>query len=294
MNVISKNPKFLLLSALLAGAATGSVAVQAQDQAESDLTGSVTDTTPSLTDLADGPDVKGIISSRSREGDRIQIKTEQGATTIVGVTEQTRISGTGGLFGLASDKLASDQLLNGLPVTIKTKQAGNELLASQIKLQKKDLKVATMIYNGTDQRFGEQAAATEALRGRMGDIDKYNIKNTINVNFGTGQSQLSAQAKSDLCTAASQAEQMDNALLLVVGYTDSTGDPDFNQALSEKRAGRVVNYLQQVCKWAPYRMLSPTGMSEADPLAPNDTPEGKAQNRRVAVNVLVSKAVDGL
>ena len=39
-------------------------------------------------------------------------------------------------------------------------------------------------------------------------------------------------------------------------------------------------------------MLTPTGMAEADPMADNSTPEGKAQNRRVAVNVLVSKAVD--
>jgi OmpA-OmpF porin, OOP family len=41
-------------------------------------------------------------------------------------------------------------------------------------------------------------------------------------------------------------------------------------------------------------MLTPTGMAKADPAAPNDTAEGKAMNRRVAVNVLVSKSVDGL
>jgi outer membrane protein OmpA-like peptidoglycan-associated protein len=40
--------------------------------------------------------------------------------------------------------------------------------------------------------------------------------------------------------------------------------------------------------------MSPTAMSWADPVASNDTIEGKAQNRRVAVNILVSKAVDGL
>ncbi|RYY43683.1 MAG: OmpA family protein, partial [Sphingomonadales bacterium] len=152
----------------------------------------------------------------------------------------------------------------------------------------------SMIHNGTDQRFGEQTAATEALKGRMGDIDQYNVKNTISVNFDTGMTVLSAQAKADLCTAAHQAEGVDNALLLVVGYTDATGSQDLNQVLSEKRAARVVNHLQQACGWKPYRMLTPAGMAEADPAAPNDTPEGLAQNRRVAVNVLVSKAVDGL
>ncbi|MGC8001385.1 hypothetical protein, partial [Salmonella enterica] len=74
---------------------------------------------------------------------------------------------------------------NGLPVTIKTLQSGSGLVASQIKLQSKDLKTASMIHNGTDQRFTEQAAATEALRGRMSDIDKYNVKSTTNVNFDT-------------------------------------------------------------------------------------------------------------
>ncbi|HEX7693776.1 MAG TPA: OmpA family protein, partial [Sphingomonas sp.] len=87
---------------------------------------------------------------------------------------------------------------------------------------------------------------------------------------------------------------MNNALLLVVGYTDSTGSQDTNQVLSEKRASRVVNYLQQACHWKPYRMLTPTGMAEADPVASNDTRDGKAQNRRVAVNVMVSKGLDGM
>ena len=151
-----------------------------------------------------------------------------------------------------------------------------------------------MIRSGTQQGFDEQTAATDALRGRMGDIDKYNIKGTTNVYFDTGKWNLSPQAESELCSAASEADAMDNALLLVVGYTDSVGSQDYNQVLSEKRAGRVVNFLQQACRWKPYRMLTPTGMAEADPLADNETEEGKAQNRRVSVNILVSKGLDGL
>ena len=73
-----------------------------------------------------------------------------------------------------------------------------------------------------------------------------------------------------------EAEATDNALLLVVGYTDSTGNQEYNQVLSERRAGRVVNYLQQECGWAPYRMLTPTGMAEADPAADNSTAAGRA------------------
>lgn len=242
-----------------------------------------------------GPEIKGVISARN--GDKMKVTTADGSSTIIAVNDATRIKAGGGLF--SSRKLAADSLLNGLPVTVKTlragdAQSGSDLVASQISLRNNDLKTANMIHSGTAQRFEEQAAATEALRGRMGDIDKYNIKGTTNVHFDVGKADLSDQDKAELCSAATSAQQTENALMLVVGYTDSTGSDDLNQGLSEKRASRVINYLQQVCGWKPYRMLTPTGMAKADPLASNDTPEGKAQNRRVAVNILVSKSVDGL
>ena len=128
----------------------------------------------------------------------------------------------------------------------------------------------------------------------MGDIDKYNVKKTASVFFDTGKAVLSPQVKQELCATANEAEATDNALMLVVGYTDSVGNEDYNQVLSEKRAGSVINHLQQACRWKPYRMLTPTGMAEADPLASNDSEDGKAQNRRVTVNILVSKGLDGL
>jgi OOP family OmpA-OmpF porin len=290
MNIISKNPKRLLLVALFASAASGSVSAQTQDPP---LAVTVSDTSPAdRSQMTAGPDVEGIISARS--GDKMQVTAADGTKSVVMIDDSTRITASKGLFGLNKDKLAATSLLNGLPVSVKTLRSGDALLASQIKLTGKDLKTATMIHNGTDQRFAEQTAATDALRSRMGDIDQYNVKTTTNVNFDTGKAVLSAQAKADLCAAATEAQSMDNALLLVVGYTDSTGSEEFNQVLSERRAGSVINYLQQKCGWKPYRMLTPTGMSEADPLADNGTEEGKAQNRRVSVNVLVSKAVDGL
>ncbi|HEX7781276.1 MAG TPA: OmpA family protein [Sphingobium sp.] len=289
MKVIFHSSKRLLLGAMLAGAASVSVSAQTQDP----LAVTVSDTSNAdRSAMTEGPDVEGIISARS--GDKMQVTAADGTKSVIFINDSTRITATKGLFGLNSDKLAATSLLNGLPVTVKTLRSGDALVANQIKLTGKDLKTATMIHNGTDQRFAEQTAATESLRGRMGDIDQYNVKSTTNVNFATGKAVLTSQAKSDLCAAATAAESMDNALLLVVGYTDSTGSPEFNQTLSEKRAGGVVNYLQQACHWKPYRMLTPTGMSEADPLADNSTEEGKAQNRRVSVNVLVSKAVDGL
>jgi outer membrane protein OmpA-like peptidoglycan-associated protein len=291
--VVSKSPKALLALALLAGSATAGLAQQ-QDSGDAGVTGTVTDTSPlpPPSAMTKGPEIEGIISARS--GDRMQVTAEDGTKSVITITDRTKVTASGGFLSLSRNKLAATSLLNGLPVSVKTLQSGSLLVASQVDLKGKDLKTATMIHNGTDQRFAEQTAATDSLRSRMGDIDKYNIKSTTNVNFDTGKAVLSEQGKADLCAAATSAEAMDNALLLVVGYTDSTGSEEVNQQLSEKRAARVVNYLQQACHWKPYRMLTPTGMSEADPAADNSTPEGKAQNRRVAVNVLVSKGLDGL
>ena len=289
MRVISKRSGVQLLLVTLAISASGSVSAQEQNPSDPSIVVNGVRTA--------GPEIKGVISARN--GDKMKVTSADGTNTIVAINDATRIAGGGGLFGVNRRKLAADSLLNGLPVTIKTIQVGDRqsddgLVASRISFRNNDLKTAAMIRNGTSQRFEEQAAATESLRGRMGDIDKYNIKSTTNVHFDTGRAELSAQDKAALCTTASTAQATENALMLVVGYTDATGGDDFNQQLSEKRAARVINYLQQACGWKPYRMLTPTGMAKADPLASNDTPEGKAQNRRVAVNILVSKSVDGL
>jgi outer membrane protein OmpA-like peptidoglycan-associated protein len=278
---------------MLAAPASTSLAAQPQDAPDGEVMATVSDTSaPAQAATTAGPDIEGIISAR--RGDRVQVTSIGGTNTVVTIDDATRIKSSGGFLGLNRSKLAADSLLNGLPVAIKTRQSSVGLVASQIDLKNKDLKTASMIRSGTAQGFAEQTAATEALRSRVADIGQYNVKGTTNVTFDTGKTALSPQAKADLCAAASQAEGMNNALLLVVGYTDSTGSEDLNQVLSEKRASRVVNYLQQACGWKPYRMLTPTGMSEADPLADNGTWEGKAQNRRVAVNVLVSKGLDGL
>ena len=247
--------------------------------------------------LTEGPEVEGIITART--GDRIQVTLENGTTTDIIVDEGTEIKASGGFLGLGRKKLTSRQLLNGLPVEVDTMQFSGGLVASQIKLKASDLETAAMIRGATAQQFAEHrtdidanTAAAEALRGRIANIDQYDVRGVTTVYFDSGKWNISAEGQREICDIASQAQGMNNALLLVVGYTDSDGDEDYNQVLSERRASRVVNYLQQKCSWEPWRMLTPTGMSESDPAADNSTAEGKAQNRRVSVNILVSKATE--
>ena len=247
--------------------------------------------------LSEGPDVEGIITART--GETIRVTTTDGRNTTVFVDEGTEVKATGGFLGLGTKSIASNRLITGIPVEIETLQYEGGLVASKVKLKASDLATADMIRGATAQQFAEHRAdidantkAAEALRGRIANIDNYNVRGVTNVYFDTGKWNISAEGQQEICNIAQQAESMDNALLLVVGYTDSVGSQDYNQVLSERRASRVVNYLQQECGWKPWRMMTPTGMAESDPAADNSTPEGKAMNRRVSVNILVSKATE--
>lgn len=300
MNVTSRWPAAFMLTAALALPGAGSVAAQelkpVQQEDRITVVGALPD---DLTGLTEGPELEGFISARN--GDGMQVTSIDGSSSMVRIADATDIRARGGFLGLDRTTLAADSLLNGLPVSVKTVEWGGGLVALQIRFSNSDLETATMIRTGTGQQFAQQgaaieenAAATEALRGRVANIDQYNVRGTANVYFDTGKWNLTSWGQNELCAAAQEAEAMDNALLLVVGYTDSVGDQDYNQMLSERRAGRVVNYLQQECGWAPWRMMTPTGMAESDPLADNRTEAGRAQNRRVAVNILVSKALDDM
>ncbi|MFN2101220.1 OmpA family protein [Altererythrobacter sp. MF3-039] len=298
MSFVSKGTKGLALFAALT--LPMSASLYAQDQVAAETVRDITVEGMVPTDLSgfpEGPEIEGFISARAL--DRMQVTGVGGTNTTVSISEATEVRAKGGFLGLNRNTLDAGALLNGLPVTVETVRWNQGLIATRVKVSNKNLETAAMIQAGTNQRFSENeaaidanAAATEALRGRVANIDQYNIKGTTNVYFDTGKWNLKPGAARELCDAANQANNMDNALLLVVGYTDSVGNEDYNQVLSERRAGRVVNYLQQKCSWQPWRMMTPTGMAESDPLADNSTAEGRAQNRRVSVNILVSKALE--
>jgi outer membrane protein OmpA-like peptidoglycan-associated protein len=293
MTIRTSTASRLALVALTALPAAGTLSAQEIEPAED---GEVLTTVYGATPV-EGPEIDGVITAR--RGDQIQVTSADGTNTVITVEPDTEIRGTGGFLGLGRTSLTAQDLLNGIPVEVETMQAGEVLLASKVKLKNDDLETAQMIQAGTSQRFAEQradidtnTAAAEALRGRMGNIDNYNVKGVTNVYFDTGKWSVGQGDRAQLCQAASQADSMDNALLLVVGYTDSVGAQEYNQTLSERRAARVVNILQQECGWKPWRMLTPTGFAEADPAADNSTAEGRRQNRRVSVNILVSKAAE--
>lgn len=103
------------------------------------------------------------------------------------------------------------------------------------------------------------------------------------VLFAFNQSELTPTAKSQLDSIMGKLEDADVVSIKVVGFTDSVGSDAYNQALSQRRASSVAEYLlsQGV---APNKITS-EGKGESQPVADNETDEGRAKNRRVELHI---------
>ena len=105
------------------------------------------------------------------------------------------------------------------------------------------------------------------------------VLNENAVRFDTNKSTLTAAAKANLDKLVPVFSEYSDTNIVIYGYTDSTGRVEYNQTLSEQRAGAVKSYLAS--KGLLGSRFTVTGMGIADPIATNDTPEGRSQNRRV-------------
>jgi OOP family OmpA-OmpF porin len=115
------------------------------------------------------------------------------------------------------------------------------------------------------------------------------------VVFETGKTTLKPESDEVLTIVKSYlTDKPDVTLLRIEGHTDSDGKDDDNQRLSEGRALAVAQWL--VGKGIDCKRLIPVGFGETKPVAPNDTPENKAQNRRTAfVNAAIrGKPIGGM
>jgi OOP family OmpA-OmpF porin len=133
----------------------------------------------------------------------------------------------------------------------------------------------------------------EAANKRFSELSEYETKANISVNFAVGKSIISASDKSALSALAHDAVNLTGYIIQVKGYADSSGNAAMNQKLSMDRAQAVIAYLIQDCNVPVRHVIAPGAMGTADPAAANETAQGRAENRRVEVKVLVNKGVAG-
>lgn len=105
------------------------------------------------------------------------------------------------------------------------------------------------------------------------------------VHFKTGSAQLTKDSWPELDALAKTLQAHDGLKLEVSGHTDAQGNDQANLSLSQKRADAVVIYLKK-SGIGQKTILVPKGYGETLPIASNDTPEGRAQNRRTEVKII--------
>ena len=136
-----------------------------------------------------------------------------------------------------------------------------------------------VIGNKMDKQAREiDAALPGAEVVRVGEGIKL-VLNENAVRFDTNKSSLTAAAKANLDKLVPVFAEYPDTNITIYGYTDSTGPADYNLKLSGERAGSVRNYLAS--KGVSSSRFQVTGLVIADPIASNETVEGRSQNRRV-------------
>ncbi len=115
-------------------------------------------------------------------------------------------------------------------------------------------------------------------------MDKFTIVMPYDVTFGFNQYELKTKFNELLSTVAEAINMAPELKVEVVGHTDNVGTAKYNYKLSEKRAKIVADYLTS--KGVDKDRLVVKGIGFDEPIATNDTEEGRSQNRRVEINII--------
>jgi OOP family OmpA-OmpF porin len=264
--------------------------------------------------------IQGVIDGRS--GPTMTVKTDSGEVTVV-LSDSTQVTEPEGVF--RKKHLALTALIPGLQVKVKgSYNAQNQLAADSVEFKGSSLQTAQDIQAGltpTDQQLQaeqqktaaqdaqiqaeQQASAANAAKiaankaaileanKRFGELGQYNILGETTILFANGSTKVESQYKQQLQKLAQQAKGVNAYVLLVQGYASKVGSAALNQKLSAERAENVTTFLEQDCQIPLTNMLAPGAMGTSKQVAPDNTAEGQADNRRVVVKILQNKGVAG-
>ncbi|HTG95654.1 MAG TPA: OmpA family protein, partial [Pyrinomonadaceae bacterium] len=277
--------------------------------------------------------IKGVVTRR--DADTFTVRDLNGVDTVVRLDSNTSVKTHGG-FLRGGTNYATTNILRGLNLEVEGRGNGNELVATKIRFNDSDLRVARAVESRANpleeratatesklteveanaQRMSGQieelAAVSNAARGgakaaqatadaavagvnatneRISALDDYEPQTVTAVNFKTGSSILMTDEKTKLDEIATKAMNAKGYVLEVSGYADTTGSIARNRALSQRRADAVIRYLVENHNIPLRRIITPYGYGELNPVADNTSREGRAQNRRVEIKLLVNKGL---
>jgi OOP family OmpA-OmpF porin len=141
--------------------------------------------------------------------------------------------------------------------------------------------------NQADTAANDVAHRADSLDQAVKDLDNYKQVADVSVTFGFDKSILTASEKQKLDGFANQLNAAKSYILEVTGGTDTTGPAQYNYQLSNRRADAVVQYLAAKYNIPPHRFYL-IGVGKDQQVAPDNTRAGRAQNRRVEVQLLTN------
>ena len=189
-------------------------------------------------------------------------------------------------------------------------EAQKAQLAQQQQLSQEEIAALRVRSSTAEQRADSLRRAVEEANAKLNDAlmqlrslvaEITNIKETSrglvislsDILFDVNQATLKAGAASNVQKIAAILNQYPNYNISVEGHTDSQGSDAYNQSLSDRRAAAVR--MQLISGGVPEARITSKGFGESQPVASNDAPAGRQQNRRVEVIVLgAGKVADAL
>lgn len=272
--------------------------------------------------------IKGVVVAK--DNDSFVVRDAVGVDTKVVLASNSTIKTKGGIFG-GSKAVPMNSIVRGLNLEVEGRgDANGGLTADRVRFDKADLAVAQSIESrvapaeerltqseqnaqrisgqidelmeiSNSARGGAKAAqesADAAISGvnatnqRITSLDDYVVQSTATVNFKVGSAVLSPEGKQSLDQVAQAAMQLKGYTIEVTGFASSDGDAKANKVLSERRAQAVKDYLIETHNIPLRRIGTSYGFGELQAVADNSTLEGRQQNRRVEVKLLVSRGLN--
>jgi outer membrane protein OmpA-like peptidoglycan-associated protein len=324
-------PKFRMFSSLVLAVGLLVCAAPLAYSQEQDMTA----TSASTRTVASGQKmkIKGVVTRR--DADTFTIQDNNGVLTVVRLDNNTSVKTKGG-FLRSGTNYAQTNILRGLNLEVEGRGNGTELLATKVRFNESDLRVARAVESRaapleerattTETKLSEVEANAQRLSGQLDELaavantarggakaaqetadaavagvnatndrisalDDYEPQTVTAVNFRSGSAVLNTDAKTKLDEIASKAMNAKGYVLEVSGYADSTGSIARNRVLSQRRADAVIRYLVENHSIPLRRIVTPYGFGESNAIADNTTRDGRAENRRVEIKLLVNKGL---
>ena len=143
------------------------------------------------------------------------------------------------------------------------------------------------------QRTADRAIARADMTDkRVSALDEYQEAHMLLIAFTFNSSSLSGDARTQLDGLARLTNNVKGYLIEVKGFASSDGDDKYNALLSQRRAETVVRYLIENHQISLRRIITPHGYGELSPVAENSSAQGRQQNRRVEIRILVNKGLE--